>query len=58
METTIAAIIATEKKISLERAKKKYKTYFGTLGILYSDYKEKTDAILELAGNADCIVTV
>ena len=57
METTIAAIIMAEKKVSLERGQKKYRTYFIKLGFLYGVYKEKTDAILELAGHGDCIVT-
>lgn len=56
METTIAAIIIEEKKVSLDRAQKKYRTYFVTLGILYGDYKAKVDAILELEGHSDCIV--
>ena len=57
METTIAANIINARKVSIANGQKKYKTYFITLGKLYGAYKEKTDAILELEGAEDCIVT-
>lgn len=57
METTIAANIAAAKAISLAEGQKKYRTYFVTLKLIYGRYKAKTDAILTLDGNEDCIVT-
>ena len=57
METTIAANIAMAKDISLAEGQKKYRTYFISLKLLYGRYKAKTDAILILDGNEDCIVT-
>lgn len=57
METTIAVNIINARKLSLANGQKKYRTYFVTLGKLYGAYKAKTDAILELEGAEDCIVT-
>ena len=57
METTIAANIINARKVSIANGQKKYRTYFVTLGKIYGDYKEKTDAILILDGAEDCIVT-
>jgi hypothetical protein len=56
METTIAAAILKARKTSVAAGQKKYRTYFVTLGFLYGDYKEKTDALLVLADAEDCIV--
>ena len=56
MAEFIAQRIIDAREISLEEGQKKYKAYFVTLK-LYRRYQATVDAILEMEGCADCIVT-
>ena len=56
MSAFIARAIEKKAKISIEEGQAKYRAYF-VKTTLYLDWKEDVDAILEVDGYGDCIVT-